>query len=220
MSCAICNTRKEKRSCPAKGAGICAVCCATEREQTLDCPLSCEYLRAAHRHEKSEAEFDFSTAPNKDIVVSDDFVEEYQLPMAIFGTVIVEAVKKLGDKPTDQDAREALESLIQKLRGADSGLVVDAPLVNPYAVGIREALEGGYQRFRALEEKATGKSVTDEPTFLKMLVFLQRLEFANNNGRRYGRAFISFLGNFNMPMPPLDEVTEAPADEPQVVLQP
>jgi len=136
-----------------------------------------------------------------------------------FGDVIVEAVAALGNKPTDQDVREALESLIQTLRGSDSGLIVDAPLVNPYAAGIRQALEGGYKRFRELEEKATGKSVTDEPTFLKILVFLQRLEFANNNGRRYGRSFISFLSNFNMPMPsPEEQDALEAADEPKVVL--
>ncbi len=49
MSCPICEKRKAARFCPAKGEKICAVCCGTEREVTIDCPSDCAYLLAAHR---------------------------------------------------------------------------------------------------------------------------------------------------------------------------
>ena len=51
MSCPICEKRKEGRFCPAKAEKICAVCCGTEREVTIDCPVDCAYLVAAHRYE-------------------------------------------------------------------------------------------------------------------------------------------------------------------------
>ena len=51
MSCAICDIRKEKRFCPAVHGRICALCCGTEREVTLDCPSDCVYLQQARRHE-------------------------------------------------------------------------------------------------------------------------------------------------------------------------
>src|SRR2546430_17653885 len=51
VSCPICDRRKPARFCPAKGEKICAVCCGTEREVTIDCPSDCSYLIAAHRYE-------------------------------------------------------------------------------------------------------------------------------------------------------------------------
>src|SRR3989442_2247168 len=44
VSCPIFEKRKPGRFCPAKGEKICAVCCGTEREVTLDCPADCAYL--------------------------------------------------------------------------------------------------------------------------------------------------------------------------------
>ncbi|MGH9554722.1 MAG: hypothetical protein ACRD2Y_02770, partial [Terriglobales bacterium] len=52
LSCAICETRTEKRFCPAVHGKICAVCCGTQREVTLDCPSTCPYLLQARQHEK------------------------------------------------------------------------------------------------------------------------------------------------------------------------
>ncbi|HXJ39918.1 MAG TPA: hypothetical protein VNH18_11625, partial [Bryobacteraceae bacterium] len=192
----------------------------TEREVTLDCPLDCEYLTAAHRHEKSEAAFDIEKAPNRDIAITEQFLEEYQVPMALIGTALVDGALKVDGKATDYDAREALQSLIQTLRAASSGLVVEAELVNPYAVAIRESLEARIAEFRRLEAKATGKTLTDDETVLKMLVFLQRLEFANNNGRRYSKAFLGFLNGFRLQMPDVEEAAAemAAAEAPRVIL--
>src|SRR5258706_7292439 len=52
MACAICETRKAKRFCPAVHGRICALCCGTEREVTLDCPSACPYLQQARAHER------------------------------------------------------------------------------------------------------------------------------------------------------------------------
>src|SRR5580704_11975657 len=65
--CSLCGKRRPERFCPAKGEKICAVCCGTEREVTLDCPADCTYLIAAHRYEMehrpplSEADVPFPT---------------------------------------------------------------------------------------------------------------------------------------------------------------
>src|SRR2546429_6036822 len=36
---------------PAKGETICAICCGTGREVTIDCAPDCPHLAAAHRYE-------------------------------------------------------------------------------------------------------------------------------------------------------------------------
>ena len=33
---------------------ICSICCGTEREVTVDCPLDCEFLQEARQHEKPQ----------------------------------------------------------------------------------------------------------------------------------------------------------------------
>src|SRR3569833_1841287 len=50
--CKICGKRRARRACPAVQGDICPICCGTEREVSLSCPLECEYLQEAHRHEK------------------------------------------------------------------------------------------------------------------------------------------------------------------------
>lgn len=200
MNCPICNTRKLKRYCPAKEAAICTVCCAEGREDKLDCPLTCEYLHVAHKHERSGVEFDMAKAPNRDVKITDAFLEQFQIPLALLATALADAAIATG-KATDYDAREALEATIQKYRGASSGLIVDSPSVNPYAAALRDGLEKGIHVFRQLELEAAGKIMTDDQEILKMIVFLQRLEFANNNGRRLSRAFLDFIHGFRMPLP-------------------
>jgi hypothetical protein len=43
-SCPLCEARKGRRACPAKGAAICAHCCGTKRHVLIDCPNDCAYL--------------------------------------------------------------------------------------------------------------------------------------------------------------------------------
>ncbi|MFH2007567.1 MAG: hypothetical protein ABI333_13360 [bacterium] len=44
--CTLCNQRKGKRPCPARGAPICPQCCARNRVAVIDCPPDCSYLGA------------------------------------------------------------------------------------------------------------------------------------------------------------------------------
>ena len=81
MSCPICEKRKAARFCPAKGETICAVCCGTEREVTIDCPSDCSYLVAAHRYEGHQRSVPADT-PLLDQKIPDDIVYTQQQLMA------------------------------------------------------------------------------------------------------------------------------------------
>jgi hypothetical protein len=50
MTCPVCLQRKAKRSCPALGKQICAVCCGTKRLVEISCPPDCGYLSVARIH--------------------------------------------------------------------------------------------------------------------------------------------------------------------------
>ena len=77
MSCVICETRKEKRFCPAVHGRICSQCCGEHREVTLECPRDCPYLQQAREHEKPRAAGQIDPAGLfLHIEVSDQFMYE------------------------------------------------------------------------------------------------------------------------------------------------
>ena len=82
MSCAICHTRRPKRFCPGVRGDICTICCGTEREVTVDCPLDCVYLHEAHQHEKIEPT-DPRKFPNQDIRVTEEFLRDHE-PLLVY----------------------------------------------------------------------------------------------------------------------------------------
>ena len=50
MVCPLCDKRRARRSCPALGHQICAVCCGTKRLIEIPCPADCPYLTSAREH--------------------------------------------------------------------------------------------------------------------------------------------------------------------------
>ena len=54
MKCILCEKRKAKRSCPAKDTQICPQCCGEKRVLEIECPESCEYLKAGREREVAE----------------------------------------------------------------------------------------------------------------------------------------------------------------------
>jgi hypothetical protein len=48
--CPLCGIRRARRSCPAVGQAICAVCCGTKRLTQIACPSDCPWLATAREH--------------------------------------------------------------------------------------------------------------------------------------------------------------------------
>src|SRR5579875_3054016 len=75
--CKICGKRRARRACPAVQGDICTICCGTEREVSLSCPIGCEYLQEAHVHEKPVpiADDQISYA---EVKVTEDFIRDHE----------------------------------------------------------------------------------------------------------------------------------------------
>ncbi len=200
ITCAICKARKPRRLCPAVHEEICTVCCATGREETIDCPLDCEYLREAHRHEKVAA-LDISAMPNQDVKISEEFIVENEILLALMAVAVYEGAVETS-ATTDQDVREALESLVGSYRAMQSGLVVETLPANPYAAAVVTHVKSSIEEIRREEQERTGSTTIRDATLLAVLAFLQRLEYSHNNGRKRCRAFIDFLRGFCLPAEP------------------
>ena len=195
MACRICETRRPRRYCPGVRAEICSICCGTEREVTVTCPLDCEFLQEARRHERTQP-IDPESIPNKDIRVTEKFLGDHQELLYFLARTVVNAAL---DTPgaVDNDVREALGALVRTYRTLQSGVFYESRPANPLAAFIFNAVQEEVPRFRTQEQERLGLSTIRDADLLGLLVFLERLELTWNNGRKRGRAFIGFLGQFN-----------------------
>src|SRR5689334_16750302 len=194
MNCVICETRRPRRFCPGVRGDICSICCGTEREVTVSCPFECEYLQDARQHDKP-APIDPATVPNQDVRITEKFVEENERFLTFLGNIVVGAAL---DTPgaVDYDVREALESLIRTYRTLESGVYYETVPPNPLAANIYRAVQNAVAEYRNREQQQLGMSRTRDSDIFGSLVFLQRMEFDRNNGRRRGRAFLDSLHAF------------------------
>lgn len=191
MACAICETRRPRRFCPGVRGEICSLCCGTEREVSVSCPLDCEYLRDARKHDKP-LEFDEAQLPNRDIQVTDRFLEEHEDLVMLLGSVVATGAFET-DGAVDFDVREALDALVRTYRTLQSGVYYESRPANPLAAAIFRKVQIAMEEARRQETERLGMSKTRDADVLGALVFLQRLEYDRNNGRRRGRAFLDFL---------------------------
>jgi hypothetical protein len=173
---------------------ICTLCCGTEREVTVDCPFDCPFLQEARKHEHT-GPVKPDELPNKDIRITEDFLEEHE-------PLLVGAMSSLAlavfDTPgaVDSDVRDALDALIRTERTLQSGVYYETRPANALANHIFSETHKGLAEFRKRESEKLGMTHTRDADVLGVLVFLQRLELDRNNGRPRGRAFLDSLRGF------------------------
>jgi hypothetical protein len=158
---------------------------------TVSCPLDCEYLRAARQHEKP-LPLDREQIPNRDIKVSEEFLEEHEALVQALANAVAGAAFRIPGA-VDTDARDALKGLIRTYRTLESGVYYESRPENILAAGIFDAAKEAVSGFQREERQDTGLARTRDSDVLKTLVFLERIEIDRNNGRPRGRAFLDAL---------------------------
>jgi hypothetical protein len=197
MACALCQIRRPKRFCPGVHDAICPICCGQEREVSIACPLDCEFLLDARRHDKP-LPLDAANLPHKEIQVTERFLaENEELLIFLGGTLATAAVGTAG--AADPDVRVALDALIRTYLTLQSGVYYESRPENAIANRIYGAVQERLAEFRRSEQERTGLPKTRDADVLGLLVFFSRLELDRNNGRPKGRAFIGLLSAFYTP---------------------
>jgi hypothetical protein len=189
--CKICQKRRARRFCPAVNGDICTICCGTEREVSLTCPLSCEYLLEAHKRENPVAIADGQIS-NPDIRVTEEFIRDQEELLLFSIYSLVEASLRTPGV-NDSDVMAVLESLIQTHRTLNSGLVYETRPESTVALGIHRLFTASladYQKERSKQEKLPQLRDSD---LLAILVFLHRIGQQNQNGKPRGRMFLDLL---------------------------
>jgi len=188
--CQVCEKKRARRSCPGLHGEICPVCCGTGRENTIDCPLDCEYLQEARRHEPQN-QLDPEHLPNPDIKVSEAFLSEHEALIGWLTNAIATGMETA--HAVDNDAREALDALIRTYRTLQSGLYYETRPQNPFAAQVQQEVQRSVEEYRKRKAEESGMQTLRDTEVLGVLVFLDRVEKQFNNGRPRGRAFLQFL---------------------------
>lgn len=190
--CPICEKRKAERFCPAKAEKICAVCCGTEREVTIDCPSDCAYLISAHRYESDHPRDLPADAPLLEETIPKDLLYTHQQLMAALAFSIA---KFCAAQPAavDDDILSALEALAQTRKTLSSGLIYELPPQAPLQRALYAALTAFLDEIKKQQaERAASPPFKDIDLFY-LLVFLYRMGLLRTNGRPRSRLFIEFL---------------------------
>ena len=196
MSCAICETRKEKRFCPAVHGRICPVCCGREREVTLDCPSECVYLQQARQHEKPRSPDEVPAASLfPQVEVSEQFV--YEREPLIVGLSYALVTRARADRGVnDRDAIAALRSLTKSYQTrVNSGLHYEPASASVPQQALADEIQKMVQGYRETEQQQLGYSALRESDVLKALVFLLRMAESKTSGRPKSKAFLDYIGS-------------------------
>jgi hypothetical protein len=192
VSCPICRKRKPARFCPAKGEQICAVCCGTGREVTIDCPVNCAHLLAAHRYENEHPRSLPEDTPLLGEKIPHDTVRAHQQLMSALAFSIA---KFCAVQPavTDTDVLAVLQALAQTYKTLGSGIIYEKPPDAPLPRELYAAMMALLTEVKKQQaERANAAGWKDSEVFY-LLAFLYRMGLLRTNGRPRSRRFIGFL---------------------------
>ena len=189
MICPICNKRKAKRFCPARGENICSVCCGTEREVTIDCPSDCPYLAASRTYDEERRQVDLKKLPFPDVEIPREFIPSHTPLMARLITCIVEYAQD-HRQLVDTDVIVALQALAEAYRTLSSGLYYEKPPDYLYQRELYNALKATVEEFKRAETHRLGLATTRDSEIRDALIYLTQSAASRENGRPKGRAFI------------------------------
>ena len=190
MLCPICEKRKPGRFCPAKAEKICAVCCGTEREVSIDCPADCAYLSSAHRYEEQHKRTLPANTPLLDVRLISGIIETHQ---RLLSAIAFTVVKFYGEhrETTDVDILAGLESIANAYKTLAAGIVYEQLPVLPLQRDLYSALSDFLTGAKQDSQAAYGNPKDSE--IFQLLVFLYRMGLLHTNGRPRARRFIEYL---------------------------
>jgi hypothetical protein len=192
VSCPICEKRKAARFCPAKGEKICAVCCGTEREVTMECPVDCSYLVAAHRYEDEHQRELPADTPLLDVNLPSDLIHTHQQLMAALAFT---AAKFCASHPaaTDGDVLAAIQALAETYKTLQTGIYYEKQPAAQLPRELYAALTTFVAEVKQQQAERTGFSALKDSDVFFLLVFLYRMGLLRTNGRPRSRRYVEFL---------------------------
>jgi len=192
LICPICNKRKAKRVCPARGENICSVCCGSEREVSIDCPSDCPYLVASRGYDEGRRQVDLKKIPFPDVEIPREFIPSHTPLMVRLITCILEYAED-HRQLVDTDVIAALRALAETYRTLSSGLYYEKPPDYLYQRELYNALKAEVEKFKQDETQKLGLATTRDSEIRDALIYLTQSAASRENGRSKGRAFLDLI---------------------------
>jgi hypothetical protein len=191
VSCPICEKRKPNRFCPAKGEKICAVCCGTYREVTIECAADCPHLIAAHRYQDEHQREIPADTPLLDVKVPSDLVHMHQ---QLMGALAFSIAKFCAAHPeaSDPDVLAALQALAETHKTMISGIYYETQPAGLVSREIYAAMNSFLAELKQQVQQA-GRPGPKESDIFHLLVFLYRMGLLRTSGRPRSRRYVEFL---------------------------
>jgi len=192
LACPICHERKPKRFCPAEGEKICAICCGTAREVTIDCPSDCPHLIAARRYEREHREpLPADQLPFPDTRIAGEAIEQNEELIVLLSRAIAESARET--RADDDDAMVALAALAETYRTLQAGIYYEHPPEAPLAHEIYSRMAKTLADLKSAQSERAGFPAFKDGDAFVVLVFLLRVGKQETSGRLRSRAFLDFL---------------------------
>jgi hypothetical protein len=192
LSCSLCETRKEKRFCPALHARICAACCGTHRELILDCPSDCSYLQQARGYERFRPELFEDERWFAHVQVEEDLLDAHSVLLQAFLESITQSALA-NSSLRDRDVIDALTALVRSFETrVHSGLHYEPTRPSLAQQAVIEELRDVIADYDE-EGREIGDTHLRDSDALKALVFVLRLALDRSSGRPLSRGFLDFL---------------------------
>lgn len=209
MKCLLCESRKAKRFCPAKGGQICAVCCGTKREIEIDCPSNCVYLHAGREYESSKLART-AIPPRRTERLWEPVFLRTHYPLVMGVSQVITAARRSSSELADSDVIAAFDSLLQTFSTLDKGIYYDfAPerlIQRELYLAIKQFLEGPTESRLVSESRPTTSQILDS------LQFMKELSSEITLPRPKSRAFLDHLENVSR------DFAQSQPEEPRLIL--
>jgi hypothetical protein len=197
MRCVLCDRRKARRHCPAKGNSICTQCCGEKRVLEIPCPEICEYLQIGRKHEEEEygrlLRIANANHPERNGRVIQSYYEvaahlEYTL-----------AKERLSSRQlTDQDAVQALDLLIETYKTEENGILFEKTSDNLRIDALRRELRTVIESYRNPKGKGQAGVVDPKEVRLPLHAAMDCLKFLRDMAKGHVEERISPAGFLNL----------------------
>jgi hypothetical protein len=186
--CPLCRQRRGRRTCPALGEQICAVCCGTKRLVEIRCPPNCPYLVTAREHPPAAV----VRQQRQDLGSLVEFIQDLNARQSqlffLIATLIARYKSPELESIVDDDVAQAVGTLTATFETAARGVIYEHRTASLPAGRLVTALKA------ALAEAASGAG---SPFERDAAVILRRIEQAARRMTELdglnSRAFIGLL---------------------------
>src|SRR5262249_44069075 len=205
--CPLCGNRRARRSCPAVGQQICAVCCGTKRLTQIACPSDCPWLVSAREHPAGVVVRQQQRDVALMLQVMRDFDQRQAQLFLLINTFLLKYPGPDLQPLVDDDVAEAMTALASTYETASRGVIYEhrpaslpaerlVTAIKPILAKAREGGGSAFERDLAVVLRRTVAAV-------------QEIRATDPENRR---AFVDLVSRVVVRRPDAEQSPEAAAD--------